>query len=107
VQRRIGLSATKRMMMTGSELSAIEASEIGFIDLCAPAGELDPLVQDLANEIIANSWHTSFAVKRLIIETDGMSQAEGLAHECSRYPVAPDHAQRMAAFTSSKPKRDG
>jgi enoyl-CoA hydratase len=108
VQRRIGLPTTKRMMMTGSELSAIEAKASGLIDLLAPAGELDSLVEDLANEIIANSWHTNFAVKRLMIEADGMSLAQALAHEHFRYPGwAPDHAQRIAAFTSSKPKRDG
>ena len=106
--RRIGLPAAKRMMMTGSELSAIEAKAIGLIDLLAPAGKLDTLVEDLANGIIANSWHTNFAVKRLMIETDGMSLAQALAHEHFRYPGwAPDHAQRIAAFTSSKPKRDG
>ena len=105
--RRIGVPAAKRMMMTACELSATDAKDIGLVDLLAPAGELDALVQDLADKILANSWHTNFAVKRLMIETDGMSLAEGLAHEHFRYPGwAPDHEQRIAAFTSSKPKRD-
>jgi enoyl-CoA hydratase/carnithine racemase len=106
--RRIGLPAAKRMMMTGSELSAAEAKETGLVDLLAPAGDLDQLVQDFANKILANSWHTNFAAKRMMIETDGMALAEALAHEHFRYPGwAPDHEQRMAAFTASKPKRDG
>ena len=106
LSRRIGLPAAKQMMMTGTELSAPEAKDVGLVDLLAPAGELDQLVQDLANKIMANSWHTNFAVKRLMIETDGMSLAEGLAHEHFRYPGwAPDHEQRIAAFTAAKAKR--
>jgi enoyl-CoA hydratase len=100
--RRIGLPAAKRMMMTGAELSAAEAKEIGLVDLLAPAGALDSVVQDLAGKILANSWHTNFAVKRLMIETDGMSLAQALAHEHFRYPGwAPDHAERIAAFTKT------
>lgn len=55
-----------------------------------------------ALDTLANSWFTNFAVKRLLIETDGMSLAEGLAHEHYRYPgCAPDHQQRIAAFRRS------
>jgi enoyl-CoA hydratase/carnithine racemase len=43
--RRVGLSTAKRMMMTGAEVSAAEAKDIGLVDLLAPEGELDPLVQ--------------------------------------------------------------
>jgi enoyl-CoA hydratase len=53
-------------------------------------------------ELLANSRFTNFAVKRLLIETDGLSPAEGLAHEHYRYPgSAPDHQQRIAAFRRS------
>ena len=55
------------------------------------------------NEIKAKCPDCS--VKRLTIETDGMSLAEALAHEHFRYPGwAPDHEQRIAAFTASKAK---
>jgi hypothetical protein len=46
-----------------------------------------------------NSWFTSRAVKRLLLETDGMSLSAGLAHEHYRDPgLAPDHKQRLEAF---------
>jgi enoyl-CoA hydratase/carnithine racemase len=102
--RRIGLSAAKRMMMTGRTVEAAEAQDLGLVDLLAPAGALDELLADLTGEVLANSWHTNFATKRLLRETDGMSLAEGLAHEHYRYPgFAPDYQERIARF-SRKPK---
>jgi len=100
--RRIGLSAAKRMMMTARVVEAAEAKDLGLVDLLAAQGELDGVLNSFVAELLANSWFTNFAVKRLLVETDGMSLAEGLAHEHYRYPgVAPDHRERMAAFRRS------
>lgn len=97
--RRIGYPAAKRMMMTARQVGAAEAQEIGLVDLLAEEGGLDDLVSGLAAEVLANSWHTNFATKRLMRETDGMSLAQGLAHEHYRYPgYAPDHQERIARF---------
>jgi enoyl-CoA hydratase len=97
--RRIGLPAAKRMMMTARTVNAAEAKDLGLIDVLAPEGKLDETLTSLVSEILANSWFTNFATKRLMIETDGMSLAEGLAHEHYRYPgLAPDHQERIAAF---------
>jgi enoyl-CoA hydratase/carnithine racemase len=97
--RRIGTAAAKRMMLTSRIVEAVEAVELGLVDVLVPEGALDRAVGDLAGEILANSWFTNFATKRLLIETDGMSLAEGLAHEHYRYPgVAPDSRERIARF---------
>ena len=97
--RRIGTAPAKRLMMTGCRVNAEEAKQIGLVDLLAPAGGLDELVKSFAAQILENSWHTNFSSKRLMRETEGMSLAEGLAHEHYRYPgFAPDHAERMARF---------
>lgn len=97
--RRIGRAAALRMMLTSREISASEAKEIGLVDMLADEGGLDAMVADLAAAILANSWHTNFATKRLLKETDGMSLAEGLAHEHYRYPgFAPDFRERIASF---------
>jgi enoyl-CoA hydratase/carnithine racemase len=101
--RRIGLPAAKRMMMTARVVEAAEARELGLVDLLAPEGKLDEVLKSFVDEVLANSWFTNFSTKRLLIETDGMSLAEGLAHEHYRYPgVAPDHRERIAAFRRSK-----
>lgn len=97
--RRIGAAGAKRMMWTARSVEAAEAKELGLVDILVPEGELDRSVRDLAGEVLANSWFTNFATKRLMIETDGMSLAEALAHEHYRYPgVAPDSRERLARF---------
>jgi enoyl-CoA hydratase len=98
--RRIGIPAAKRMMMTGCQVVAGEARDMGLADLLAPNGGLDELVAGFAAAVLANSWHTNFATKRLMRETDGMSLAECLAHEHYRHPGhAPDYQKRIARFS--------
>ncbi|CAN7439841.1 enoyl-CoA hydratase/isomerase family protein [Phenylobacterium sp. LjRoot225] len=97
--RRIGLPAAKRMMMTSRIVEAAEAEGLGLVDLLAPAGGLDELVRTVAGELTANSGFTNTANKRLLIETDGMSLAQGLAHEHYRHPGrAPDWRERIDRF---------
>lgn len=97
--RRIGVNAAKRMMMTARVVAATEARDIGLVDLLAPEGQLDAELKHFVDELLANSWFTNFSTKRLMLETDGMSLAEGLAHEHFRYPGrAPDYHERIARF---------
>ncbi|MDE8650450.1 enoyl-CoA hydratase/isomerase family protein [Novosphingobium album (ex Liu et al. 2023)] len=98
--RRVGLATAKRLMFTASPIDAGEAATIGLVDVLAEEGGLDAAVATLTGDILANSWHTNIATKRLLGETDGLPLAEGLAHEHYRYPgFAPDHAERIAAFS--------
>jgi enoyl-CoA hydratase len=98
--RRIGVAPAKRMMMTARVVEAPEALAMGLIDIMAPEGELEPVMAEFMDQILANSWHTNFATKRLMLETDGMSLSDGLAHESYRYPgLAPDYKERIARFT--------
>jgi enoyl-CoA hydratase len=86
--------------MTGCTVGAEEAKATGLVDLLAPEGGLDELVAGFAEDVLANSWHTNFATKRLMRETDGMSLAAGLAHEQCRHPGhAPDYRERIARFS--------
>lgn len=98
--RRIGIPAAKRMMMTSRIVEAQEAAAVGLLDVFAPVGGLDAAVAELAGAILANSWHTNFATKRLMRETDGMSLTDGLSHEHYRGPgFAPDWQERVARFS--------
>ena len=97
--RRIGLSPAKRMMMTARTVEAAEAASLGLVDLLADEGGLDDLVHTFAGELLAHSWFTNAANKRLLLETDGMSLAEGVAHEYFRHPGrAPDWRERIDRF---------
>lgn len=98
--RRIGTPAAKRMMMTARMVGAQEAGDLGLVDMLVPEGEVEAAATALARDILANSWHTNFATKRLMIETDGMSLAQALAHEHYRYPgYAPDYQARIDRFS--------
>ena len=102
LSRRIGRTPAKRMMMTARQIGAAEALERGLIDILAPEGELDPSLDDFASQILANSWHTNFAAKRMMRETDGLSLANALACENYRYPGnAPDFEERVARFSKT------
>jgi enoyl-CoA hydratase/carnithine racemase len=98
--RRVGIPTAKRMMMTSCTLDAGQAHLLGLVDLLATEEELDRLLAEFTAAVLGNSWHTNYAAKRLLRETDGMPLAQGLAHEHYRNPgSAPDSAQRIARFT--------
>ena len=98
--RRVGVAHAKRIMMTGQPVPMEEALAIGLVDVLADEGGAYAEAAKLAHQILANSWFTSREVKRLMTDTDGMTLAQGLAHEHYRHPGrAPDSAERIAAFT--------
>lgn len=98
--RRVGMAQAKLMMTTGRFLNAEEAHRIGLIDILTGDDSLDAEVAALAKDILANSWHTNRETKRILIETEGMPLAQGLAHEHYRYPgIAPDARERIARFS--------
>ncbi len=100
--RRIGLSSAKRMIMSGRVVPAEEALAIGLVDILAPYGGLDAAAAELAAAILAQSWHTNMATKRLLRETEGMTLRDALAHEHYRSPgYAPDWRERVAGFTKA------
>jgi enoyl-CoA hydratase len=102
--RRVGAARAKRIIMTGQPEPMEKALAIGLIDVLADEGEAYAEAVRLARSILANSWFTSRAVKRLIADTEGLPLAQGLAHEQYHHPGrAPDSAERIAAF-SGKPK---
>lgn len=97
--RRVGQAQAKRMMFTAGVLDADEALRIGLADFCVPDEVLDETLRGLADAVLANSWHTNVATKRLLRETEGMRLTDGLAHEHYRFPgLAPDWQERIERF---------
>lgn len=101
--RRIGQSAAKRMMLTAEEISASEAHRLGLVDVLVEAGALDEAVAEFAARVVGNSWHSTFAAKRIMRETDGMGIDEAIAWERRNHPgFSADHQERIARFTAKK-----
>jgi enoyl-CoA hydratase len=97
--RRIGALRAKELMFTGQPITGARAAEIGLVNACVGDGELEAKVAGLAAAIVANSWHTLRADKRLVNEGQRYTLAEGLAFERRTSPGAgPDMAERLSGF---------
>ncbi len=97
--RRVGQAKAKEMMFTGRPFSGEEAAAIGLANMCVPSAELMDRTFDLADQIVANSWHTLRADKMLVRGGDGLSLAEGLRFERRHSPGrGPDLEERLKAF---------
>ncbi|MEX0783676.1 MAG: enoyl-CoA hydratase/isomerase family protein [Dehalococcoidia bacterium] len=97
--RRIGPLRAKQMMFTGTPISGQQAVEIGLANLCVADDELEAATNDLARTIVANSWHTLRADKRLVNEGQKYTLADALSYERRTSPGAgPDMAERLKSF---------
>lgn len=97
--RRIGPLKARQMMFTGKPVTGAEALTFGLVNACVADAELEQATAELAASIVANSWHTLRADKRLVNEGQQYTLAEGLAFERRTSPGAgPDMAERLKAF---------
>jgi len=80
-------------------VSGRQAETIGLANFCVPDAELEKVASDFIKDILANSWRSSRAIKKLIDDTDGMPLKAGLAHEVHRSegrgPETAERLQRM------------
>lgn len=97
--RRVGMAKAKEMMLTAKTYSAQEAVDMGLVNVCVPDEKFEEEIQSLATQILANSWFSYRANKRLLKNTDGMSLADGLRYEIEEAEgFGPDYTQRINAF---------
>ncbi|WP_432239995.1 enoyl-CoA hydratase/isomerase family protein [Herbaspirillum robiniae] len=97
--RRVGQARAREIMLLGRTYSGVQAAGMGLANFCYPDTEFDAQVQALARELLAGSWFSHRANKRLLLETDGLPLDAGLAHEVFRNAgKGPDMQERIAAF---------
>ncbi|MFT3964261.1 MAG: enoyl-CoA hydratase/isomerase family protein [Sphingobium sp.] len=82
--RRIGTHRAMEMMFSGRRYRGPEAAAMGLANQCVPDAELDAYSRDLCAAILANSARSNRAIKTLLMATDGMPLAQGLAWELHR-----------------------
>jgi enoyl-CoA hydratase/carnithine racemase len=103
--RRVGRAKAREMMFTCKTYTGAEALAMGLANFCVPDDSYERELGAIAKMILANSWHSHRANKRLLIETDALPLEAGLAHEVYRSAgVGPDMRERIAAFTSKARK---
>jgi enoyl-CoA hydratase len=101
--RRVGVAKAREMMFTCRTYTGVQAEQMGLANACYDDAVFEQEVEHFARAILANSWFSLRENKRLLIETDGMPLAAGLAHEIFRTRgTGPDMQQRIAAFAQRK-----
>jgi len=104
--RRVGTYRAREMMFTCRTVLGPEAAALGLADLCVPDAEFDARLDKLSADILANSWFSHRANKRLLRETDGLPLGAGLSHEIYRGEGrGPDMAERIASFQNKSVKQ--
>ena len=97
--RRIGPQRAKEMMFSARTYSGEQAADMGLANFCLPDESFDEGVAAFCQDIIANSRRSIRAIKKLMLETEGMSLAQGIAWELHRSEGhGPDFAARLEAM---------
>ncbi len=81
LRRQIPYTHAAEILLTGKHLTADEAARIGLIGHVVPDGQALVKAREIAATITANGPIAVEAVLRTLRETDGMTEAEALAHE--------------------------
>lgn len=104
--RRVGTYKAREMMFTARTIGGREAERIGLANICVADDAFDAELDRLAADILANSWFSHRANKRLVRETDGLTLEAGLAHEIFRGEGrGPDMEARIAGFQNKTVKQ--
>jgi enoyl-CoA hydratase len=104
--RRVGIPKAREMMLTCRTYSGTEAEAMGLANVCFPDETFDKELRAMADMILANSWFSHRANKRLLIETDGLPLGAGLSYEVYKNPgVGPDMRERISAFSNKTAKK--
>lgn len=99
--RRIGPLRAKEIMFTGRVVSGTEAAAIGLANLVVPEAELHQRAAELAQQIVASSWHTLRADKRLVDGGQNLGLTDALAFERANSPGrGPDMEERLKKFAA-------
>lgn len=103
--RRVGMARAQEMTYTARTYSGREAEAMGLVNWCVPDAGFDAAVATMARGILANSWFSLRANKRLYRETEGLPLRAGLSHEIARSEGrGPDMDSRIAAFINKTSK---
>lgn len=81
LRRQIPYTVAMDLLLTGRQMSAEEALRVGLIGRVVPDGEALAEARKIADQIAANGPLAVQAIKRSVIETDGLPEAEALKRE--------------------------
>jgi enoyl-CoA hydratase len=96
--RIVGIVRARELSYTGRTFTGVEAAEWRLAAQAVPLEDLDGAVNDLAEQLLANSMGSLVAYKDLYRRSLESGQSEGLEYEASARYVIADTAERIAGF---------
>jgi enoyl-CoA hydratase len=106
LRRQIPFTVAMDLLLTAREVPADEALRIGLIGYVVPDGTALEKALEIAAVIAKNGPLAVEAIKRSVRETEGMSEADGLARELEiGWPIfaTKDAAEGQKAFAEKRP----
>ncbi len=103
--RRVGIAKAQEMTYTARTYSGAQAQAMGLVNWCVPDAVFETELATFTRSILANSWFSLRANKRLYRDTDGLPLRAGLSHEIARTEGrGPDMDERIAGFMNKSSK---
>jgi enoyl-CoA hydratase len=106
LRRQIPYTVAAELLLTGRQMSAPEAKEVGLIGHVVPDGAALAKARELADQIAANGPLAVQAVLRSLRESADLTETEGLARELELgWPVfaSEDAKEGPRAFAEKRP----
>ncbi len=106
LRRQIPYAKAMDLLLTGRRVEADEADRIGLVTRVVPDGAALEEAQRVAAAVSANGPLAVQAVRRSVIESDGLSEAEALARELEvGWPIfqTEDAREGPRAFAEKRP----
>jgi len=106
LRRQIPYTVAMDLLLTAREVPAEEALRIGLIGYVVPDGKALEKALEIAGVIGQNGPLAVEAIKQSVIETEGMSEIDGLARELEiGWPIftSKDAAEGQKAFAEKRP----
>lgn len=101
--RRIGMARAREMMFASRTYSGTEAAAMGLANFATPASELSAAAEAFCADVLVNSWRATRAMKKLMLDTDGMTLPAGIAWEMHHTAGrGPEMQERIARGRKSK-----